>query len=72
MMQQGRWRRHLRRRKDRVELAAGYFKIRYWIFLSGERRTAREIGEDVVFRRRKVAGIIGVVLGIVVFFYGNF
>lgn len=55
-----------------VELAAGYLKVRYWIFLQGERRTARELGEDAVFRRRKVAGIIGIVLGIVVFFYGNF
>lgn len=55
-----------------VELAAGYLKVRYWIFLRGERRTAKELGEDVVFRRRKVAGIVGVVLGIVVFFYGNF
>lgn len=55
-----------------VELIAGYFKARYWIFLQGERRTAKELGEEVVFRRRKIAGIIGVVLGIVVFLYGNF
>jgi hypothetical protein len=55
-----------------VELAAGYLKIRYWIFLQGERRAEKELGEDVVFRRRKVAGIIGIVLGIVVFLYGNF
>jgi hypothetical protein len=55
-----------------VELAAGFFKIRYWIFLRGERRTAKELGEYVVFRRRKVAGIVGVVLGVITFFYGNF
>jgi hypothetical protein len=55
-----------------VELAAGFFKIRYWIFLRGERRTAKELGEYVVFRRRKVAGIVGVVLGVIVYFYGIF
>ncbi|MEK6680766.1 MAG: hypothetical protein AABY79_02235 [Nitrospirota bacterium] len=53
-------------------LLAGLLKIRYWIFMRGERGAAKSLGEKAVFRRRIIAGIFGIVLGIVTFFFGNF
>ncbi|OGT20466.1 MAG: hypothetical protein A2V90_09660 [Gammaproteobacteria bacterium RBG_16_57_12] len=53
-------------------LASGLFRWRLWIFTSQESRYRREAGEDAVFVRRKVAGVTGIVLGVVVLLFGNF
>lgn len=53
-------------------LASGLLRWRLWIFTRQEARFRREEGEDAVFRRRKVAGITGIVLGAAVLLFGNF
>lgn len=55
-----------------VELLAWLFKVRWWIFTRQEKRILREEGEEAVFRRRLVAGIVGLVIGLITYFYGNF
>jgi uncharacterized membrane protein YidH (DUF202 family) len=53
-------------------LAAGLFRWRLWMFTRQELRFRREQGEDAVFARRKVAGVTGIVLGVIVMLFGNF
>lgn len=53
-------------------LASGLYRWRLWIFTRQESLFLREEGEDAVFVRRKVAGVTGIVLGVVVIFFGNF
>ncbi|MBI5752233.1 MAG: hypothetical protein HZA59_08840 [Hydrogenophilales bacterium] len=53
-------------------LASGLLHWRLWIFTRQESRFRREEGEDAVFMRRKVAGVTGIVLGVVVMLFGNF
>ena len=55
-----------------VELLAWHFKVRWWIFTRNERRIAKEQGEQVVFKRRLVAGVTGMVVGLLTIFWGNF
>lgn len=55
-----------------VELLAWHFKVRWWIFTRSERRIAKEQGEEVVFKRRLVAGVMGIVVGLLTIFWGNF
>ena len=55
-----------------VELAAGYFKIRWWIFTLAEKRILKEYGEERVFMRRKIAGITGLAVGILTVLFGRF
>lgn len=55
-----------------VELLAWHFKVRWWIFTRNERRIAQEDGEEAVFKRRLVAGITGLVVGLATIAWGNF
>lgn len=55
-----------------IELIAWKFKIRWWIFTRQERRIAREEGEEAVFKRRLVAGVTGLIVGLIAYYYGNF
>jgi len=55
-----------------VELLAWFFKVRWWIFTRQEKRFLREQGEEAVFKRRLIAGIAGLAIGFVTYFYGNF
>lgn len=55
-----------------IELLAWHFKVRWWIFTRNERRIARERGEEAVFKRRLVAGVTGLAVGLITFFWGNF
>ena len=55
-----------------VELLAYHFKIRIWIFTRAERQVLKEKGEDAVFRRRFISGLIGVSLGVITYLFGNF
>ena len=51
---------------------AGYFKLRYWMFGRGERWVLEKYGEEKVFKTRKVKGLFGVILGIIIMLFGNF
>jgi len=55
-----------------VELLAGYFKVRYWIFTRNEKQIVRDYGEAVVFRRRIIAGVVGLFIGTMAILWGNF
>jgi hypothetical protein len=55
-----------------IELAAGYLKIRWWIFTRQEKRILNENGEERVFMRRKIAGITGLAIGILTVLFGRF
>lgn len=53
-------------------LAAGLFRWRLPIFTRQEWRVGREQGEDAVYARRKLAGVTGIALGLIVMLLGNF
>lgn len=55
-----------------IELLAGYFKVRYWIFTRNEKQTVKDYGEAVVFRRRIIAGVVGLFIGTMTILWGNF
>lgn len=55
-----------------VELLAGYFKVRYWIFTRNEKQIVRDYGEAVVFRRRIITGVVGLFIGSITILWGNF
>lgn len=52
--------------------AAGMFRWRVWGFTRQEQRFRKEEGEKAVFARRKVAGMTGMALGLIVMVFGNF
>lgn len=55
-----------------VTFIAGTLRWEIWIFTAQEQRSRRDEGEETIFTRRKVVGVMGMVVAVAVMMYGDF